>query len=148
MTSHMMRYCVGTCRKTGRKPAGWSHICNTRSCVSWVRWKSKYNRDWFCLCITDYVGDIESLFMFPRNPPTTPPPPLPQLFVWVIMRRRALGSRMAYYIKQDLIFAIIIRICTQQTKCFKIYFHIKNTLWSICLCSLDYSCIVGSYHMI
>ena len=108
--------------------------------------RAKYNRDWFCLCTTDYVEDIESLFMFPRHPPLKPSPP--QLCVLVIMRRRALGSGMAHYIKQDLIFAIIIRICTQQTECFKIYFHIKNTLWSICLCSLDYNCIVGSYNMI
>ena len=88
--------------------------------------RAKNNGDWFCLCATDYVEDMESLFMFPRHPPLKPSPH--QLFVLVIMRSRALGSGMSHYIKQDLILAIIIRICTQQTECFKIYFHIKNTL--------------------
>ena len=36
--------------------------------------RAKYNRDWFCLCTTDYVGDIESLFMLTRNPPLKPSP--------------------------------------------------------------------------
>ena len=74
----------------------------------------------------DYVGGLEALFIFPRNPTPEPPPAPPrQLFVWVIMRRRALTSGMTHYIKQDLVFAIIIRIYTQQTECFKIYFHFK-----------------------
>ena len=130
----MMRYCLGTCRKTGRKPAGWSHICNTRICVSWVRWKSEIQQR-LVLSVHSRLcrGHRISVYVPPAPTPPTLQPSPPQLFVLVVMRRRALGSRMAYYIKQDLIFAIIIRICTQQTECFKIYFHIKNTLWSMSL---------------